>query len=309
MNHPIKSRASAEPPLAKYAPDPDRTTGRIRPAVRRAVLLVLLVVFAVWLWQGNSRIRISRHSIADEKIPAAFSGFRMAQVSDLHNKDWQGQLIRLLEQAAPDVIFLTGDLVDSSHLDLTVALDFARQAVEIAPVWFVSGNHEAWSGRYDELREGLEKAGVRILANEMVSLERSGESIRLIGIEDPAFFAPGTDSYEAAGAADQILEDLAPGPAAFSILLAHRPELLAVYGDHHFDLVLSGHAHGGQFRLPLLGGLYAPGQGFFPDYDAGLYRSGGTSLIVSRGLGSSVIPIRINNPPELVLIELRPAAE
>ena len=193
------------------------------------------------------------------------------------------------------MIAITGDLIDSRKTNIAVALAFAKEAIQIAPCYYVSGNHEARVSEYRELKTGLVASGVTVLEDELAEIKVSGESITIIGVNDPSFSA----DYLAGDAAvmDEKLSAFAAEDAGFTILLSHRPEL--------FDTYLSGHAHGGQFRLPLIGGLVAPNQGLFPKYDAGLYSENHTNMIVSRGLGNSIIPFRFNNRPEVVLIELK----
>ena len=194
-------------------------------------------------------------------------------------------------------------MIDSRKTNIAVALAFAKEAVKIAPCYYVSGNHEARVSEYQDLKTGLEAAGVTILDDIQVKIEVSGKSITVIGVDDPSFSA----DYLTGDAAviDKKLSELAAEDPGFTILLSHRPELFDTYVDHDIDLVLSGHAHGGQFRLPLIGGLVAPNQGLFPKYDAGLYSEEYTNMIVSCGLGNSIIPFRFNNRPEVVLIELK----
>ena len=212
-------------------------------------------------------------------------------------------LLEMLREAEPDMIAITGDLIDSRKTNIAVALAFAEEAVKFAPCYYVSGNHEARVSEYQELKTGLEAAGVTVLDDAQVKIEVSGESITVIGVNDPSFHADYLTSD--AAVMDRKLSELSSEDASFTILLSHRPELFDTYAAHDMDLVLTGHAHGGQFRLPLIGGLIAPNQGLFPKYDDGLYSEGNTNMIVSRGLGNSIIPFRFNNRPEVVLIELK----
>ena len=198
---------------------------------------------------------------------------------------------------------LTGDLIDSRHTDIEIALSFARQAIKLAPVYYVSGNHEARVREYEDLKMGLEEAGVVILENQKVQITWEGESITLMGIDDPSF-REGYLFGDAESVAWQAIEDLQNESNGYTILLSHRPELFDLYVDTGMDLVFSGHAHGGQFRLPLVGGLVAPNQGFFPEYDAGQFTEESTTMIVSRGVGNSIIPVRFNNRPEIIVITL-----
>lgn len=257
---------------------------------------------AALLW-GNCAITVTNYTLTCSKLPEAFEHYRIVQVSDLHNtafgKDNQ-TLLKKIQEAKPDMIVITGDLIDSRRTNLEIALAFAACAVEIAPCYYVAGNHESRIDAFPELREGLEELGVQILANEWLSIEKDGQYIQIAGIFDPKFYA-----QEVKPEVVQKLLAKALPPDGYTILLAHRPEYFDVYAEQGVDLVFCGHAHGGQMRLPIVGGLYAPGQGVLPTYDAGVFQQNNTTMVVSRGLGNSLFPLRVNNRPELVVMELR----
>ena len=271
------------------------------------VVVFVLVVLIVWTLWGNTALEVNEYEVVSDRIPQGFEGFRIAQVSDLHNAEFgegNEKLIQLLSQTDPDIIVLTGDLIDSRHTDIEIALDFARLAIKLAPVYYVSGNHEARVHEYEDLKIGLTEAGVVILENQKVQITREGGSITLVGIGDPSF----QEDYlfgDSESVARQAIEDLQNESDGYTILLSHRPELFVLYVDTGMDLVFSGHAHGGQFRLPFVGGLVAPNQGFFPRFDEGRFTEENTTMIVSRGVGNSIIPVRFNNRPEIVLVTLR----
>ena len=254
----------------------------------------------IWVLWGNTALELNSYTITSSKLPQTFDGYRIAHVSDLHNcqigKD-HARLLDMLQQAEPDIIAITGDLIDSRNTKVDVALSFARQAVEIAPCYYVSGNHEARAEEYTELKAGLEELGVAVLENAQCALTVGEETISLLGVQDPLF--DGADTEETLAA----MHD----PESYTVLLSHRPELFETYAAQGIELVLSGHAHGGQFRLPGLGGLYAPHQGLLPEYDAGLYTEAQTTMVVSRGIGNSLFPLRFNNRPEVILLELKAA--
>ena len=270
------------------------------------VLAGILLVLIVWIVWGNTALELSTYTISSRGLPDAFDSYRIAQVSDLHNAefgDGNQRLLDMLREAEPDMIAIIGDLIDSRKTNIAVALAFAEEAVRIAPCYYVSGNHEARVPEYRELKAGLEAAGVTVLDDAWVEIEISGKSITVIGVNDPSFHADHLTSD--AAVMDRKLSELSSEDAGFTILLSHRSELFGTYLAHDMDLVLTGHAHGGQFRLPLIGGLIAPNQGLFPKYDDGLYSKGNKNMIVSRGLGNSIIPFRFNNRPEVILIELK----
>lgn len=274
---------------------------------RRVIVLitaaVLVPALLIWLLWANSSPAATQVTVASGALPGAFEGFKIAHVSDLHNAVFgrkNERLLSLIRAAEPDIIAITGDLIDSRHTDIDSAMAFVEAAAEIAPVYYVTGNHESRLD-FDEIEPRLIAAGARVLRNEAEDIGRGGERIRLAGIDDPSFIRTGGTAEERAAAE---LEQLGDGGGTFNVLLAHRPELVEVYAEYGAGLVLSGHAHGGQVRLPLLGGLYAPGQGLLPEYDSGLYSLGETQMVVSRGLGNSVAPLRVNNRPELVIVTL-----
>lgn len=271
-----------------------------------AILAIIVLTLIIWTAWGNTALELNTYTITSEKLPDAFNGYRVAHISDLHNAEMgkgNEKLLSILCEAEPDIIAITGDLIDSRNTDIEIALHFAEEAVKIAPCYYVTGNHEARVSEYNDLKEGLKELGVIVLKDEKVEINQSGEKIAILGVDDPSFH---TDYL----LGDSItvmrgnLQKLKNEEYTYTVLLSHRPELFETYVESGVDLVLSGHAHGGQFRLPFVGGLVAPNQGFFPEYDAGLYISGNTNMIVSRGIGNSIIPFRFNNRPEVVLIEL-----
>lgn len=262
------------------------------------LLLFLLSLTVLWGFLENGALQCNGFTIASSSLPEGFDGFRIVHVSDLHNTEFgegNEKLLQMLREADPDIIAITGDLIDSRRPDLAVALAFAEEAAAIAPCYYVTGNHESRLELYTPLEAGLKELGITVLRNDSIPLERNGEAIRITGVDDPSF---GSDMAF-------TLSSLASGE--FTVLLSHRPELFDLYCENGMDVVLTGHAHGGQFRLPFLGGLIAPNQGLFPRYDSGLYTDGGTNMLVSRGLGNSLFPFRLNNPPEILLITLKTA--
>ncbi len=273
---------------------------------KRIIILALLLAVALWTIWGNVTIGVSHYQIASKRLPSGFDGFRIAVISDLHNASFgkdNRTIIDKVRDIRPDIIALTGDLVDANRTDIDVAVNLVRELIAIAPCYYVTGNHEAWIvGQYAQLEEGLLKEGVRVLHDEVVLLTKNGQSIQLAGLDDPDF----TDraSYIQESILQTKLQQMNL-TSDYCVLLSHRPELFEAYANENVDLVLSGHAHGGQFRLPFIGGLIAPNQGFFPKYDGGVYQEQNTVMIVSRGIGNSVIPIRFNNRPEIVVVELK----
>ena len=267
--------------------------------------IVFLVAFILFLCVGlqvawaNKAIETNEYTIQSERIKKAFDGFRIAQISDLHNAE-NTELTEKLRFAKPDIIVLTGDLMDSRKTKMDMAVAFAEECVALAPTYYVGGNHESRGG-YEALKTRLLSVGVAVLENEETFIQKDGARIRLIGVLDPAFreneYISDTQYMQ------ETLSAFSWG-AEYTILLSHRPELFDCYVEVGADLVFSGHAHGGQFRLPYIGGVFAPNQGFFPAYDGGRYERNDTTMLVSRGIGNSRFPFRINNRPEIVVATL-----
>ncbi len=276
---------------------------KIRRKYIIAAAMAVMAAVVGWIVWTNVTITTSYITIENEKIPEEFQNFRIAAVSDLHNHQWGDELIGRLEKECPDMIVITGDLVDSSHTDFGVAMEFIHRAVEIAPVYYVTGNHEAWLDHYDELEKQLTDSGVKLMDDRKEWLERGDAKISLVGIQDPSFSGRADTGNLHESIVTAKLENLLD-QNGYNIILCHRPELFDGYVKVKADLVITGHAHGGQVRIPLIGGLIAPNQGFLPRYTERVYSRGGTDMVVSRGLGNSVIPVRINNMPELVIITL-----
>lgn len=271
-----------------------------------AVVATILLALIIWTAWGNTALELNTYTISSDRLPEAFDGYRIAHVSDLHNAEMgkdNEKLLKMLREAEPDIIAITGDIIDSRNTDVEIALNFTRAAMEIAPCYYVTGNHEARVSEYDELKEGLIEQGVAFLDDERIELELSGETIVLLGVNDPSFQ---TDYLfgDSETVMQSKLQEIINEEDTYTILLSHRPELFKVYTESKVNLVLSGHAHGGQFRIPFMGGLVAPNQGLFPKYDAGLYTEENTNMIVSRGIGNSILPFRFNNRPEVILMDL-----
>ena len=282
-------------------------TAKKKKFIFLAVVAIVLVALVIWITWGNTALELNTYTVSSVKLPQSFDGYRIAHVSDLHNAEMgkdNEKLLVMLRDADPDMIAITGDLIDSRNTDIEVALQFIREAVKIAPCYYVTGNHEARINEYGELKSGMEAAGVTVLEDAQTEISLESEAITLIGVNDPSYQ---TDYLfgDSETVMDTKLEELHTDNDWFTILLSHRPELFDTYVDHDIDLVLSGHAHGGQFRLPFIGGLVAPNQGLFPEYDAGIHTDENTNMIVSRGIGNSILPFRINNRPEVILIELQ----
>ena len=270
-------------------------------------VLLLIAIFSGVLIYEDKNIELNTYDITSGDLPAEFNGYRIAHISDFHNavfsKD-NSKLIDMLKEAKPDIIAITGDIIDSRRTNIDISFAFVEQILKIAPCYYVTGNHEARvSSEYVLLKDKMSEVGVIILENDRLTIEREDEFIEIIGLDDPTFSVVGTTAEEGEVVAD-TLQKLITSDDNFTLLLSHKPEFFDIYVENNVDLVLSGHAHGGQFIIPFVGGLIAPGQGFFPELDSGLFEKNGTTMIISRGIGNSIIPLRINNRPEIILIEL-----
>ena len=270
----------------------------------RWILLVLAILVILTLIALDERLILRTYTVASPKLTAEV---RLAVVTDFHSSDNADDVVAMVASCAPDAVLLVGDMFDDDIANRPTerTLSLMRQLSALYPCYYVSGNHEAWTGEMDALYQQTEEAGVKVLRMSSGVLTVRGQRIALCGIPDPyeMVFSGAPDTEEQLR---QALEDV--DSADFTVLLAHRPELLAKYAQFPLDLVVSGHAHGGQVRIPgVLNGLYAPNQGWFPKLAGGAYTQDGTTLIVSRGLAVRTWLPRIFNRPEVVLVRCVPA--
>ena len=265
---------------------------------RIIIIFILLILLTGFCYVQNNYLVVTHYTYVSEKISKDFAGYRIVQVSDLHNatfgKDNQG-LVEKIDMLNPDMIVITGDMVDSNRTDVDVALNFAKHAVKICPTYYITGNHENWLSAEDKQRllNGLSDAGVICLSDEAMDIQMDNRTVTLIGLNDESLRG-------------NTLQNLVKNQEeeTLQILLAHEPQYLEKYAMAKVDLVLTGHAHGGQFRIPFMGGLIAPDQGFFPEYTEGVHIKGQTTMVISRGLGNSVVPLRLFNLPEIVCVDI-----
>lgn len=268
----------------------------ILPALAILVVLTLIAL--------DERLILRTYTVTSPKLTAEV---RLAVVTDFHSSDNADDVAAMTASRAPDAVLMVGDMFDDDTQNRPTerTLSLMRQLSAQYPCYYVSGNHEAWTGEMDALYQQTEEAGVTVLRMSSGVLTVRGQRIALCGIPDPyeMVFSGAPDTEEQLR---QALEDV--DSADFTVLLAHRPELLAKYAQFPLDLVVSGHAHGGQVRIPgVLNGLYAPNQGWFPKLAGGAYTQDGTTLIVSRGLAVRTRLPRIFNRPEVVLVRCVPA--
>lgn len=268
------------------------------------ILPALAILVALALIALDERLILRTYTVVSPKLTAEV---RLAVVTDFHSSDNADDVAAMTASCAPDAVLMVGDMFDDDTANRPTerTLSLMRQLSALYPCYYVSGNHEAWTGEMDALYQQTEEAGVTVLRMSSGVLTVRGQRIALCGIPDPyeMVFSGAPDTEEQLR---QALEDV--DSADFTVLLAHRPELLAKYAQFPLDLVVSGHAHGGQVRIPgVLNGLYAPNQGWFPKLAGGAYTQDGMTLIVSRGLAVRTRLPRIFNRPEVVLVRCLPA--
>ncbi|MCI8273988.1 MAG: metallophosphoesterase [Clostridia bacterium] len=270
-----------------------------------SVIIAILVLCGLYLHYENTKLQVSNYNIINNNISVDFNNYKIVQISDFHNNKSNtliNDLIKEIEKQKPNIIVLTGDLIDSNKTDIEVAIDFIKNINNIAPIYFISGNHESNISNYSEFKEQLEENNVIILDNKVEILKINESEINLIGIDDPRM-----TNENGVSDSEIVKVELANekyNENKYSILLSHRPELFDTYVEKGINLILTGHAHGGQIRIPFIGGIVAPNQGFFPKYTSGIFEENKTTMVVSRGIGNSILPFRINNRPELVIITL-----
>ena len=266
-------------------------------ALAAAVLLCAAITA-----DSATRLTVSRYEEYSSRLPESFDGFRIVQLSDLHGAQFgknNSRLVKKVAELEPDIIALTGDYFDNRE-DLAVTETLCRRLTEIAPVYFISGNHDWASGLISEAAEMLERVGVTYLRNEYEVLVKDGAEIVLAGVEDP-------NGWKVMTRPDELVDIIQNDhPGDFTILLGHRNDWPEKYPRLNVDIILSGHGHGGIVRLPLVGGVIGTDRRLFPKYDAGEFRSGQYTMIVSRGLGGSIIP-RFLNTPDVVVVTLKAA--
>ena len=275
--------------------------------MNRKLLALAPIIAASSIIRQNKKLKVRKTTLKFDKLPQAFDNFKIAQVSDIHcDKVGLSDLsfINKIKNFNPDMIVITGDILDSYNNNMDIAYNILSQLAIIAPCYFVSGNHELrLPEEYKQLINIMKKLNITYMNNSNQLITKNSESINLVGVEDYNFFK-NEDNLNHRTNFIETLKELY-SPDHFNILLSHRPEKFPIYADIKYELIFSGHAHGGQWRVPFVGGIFSPSQGFFPKYTNGNYALEDSTIIVSQGLGNSSFPIRINNRIELVLATLK----
>ncbi len=270
---------------------------------KTAVLLVLTALLAAgFLLWGNCSLQTTETALVSPALPPAFDGLRIVELADLHGRVFgrgSRRLLAAVRRAEPDLICIDGDLFDE-HTDLTMLPPLLRGLCAIAPVYYVTGNHEWRVPGLRGILAQMRACGVTVLQDDWRVLRRGEDALVLAGTDDPC--GPAERKTPAELIADIRAE---AGEAAFLLLLTHRNDQLPQWSALGVQAVLAGHCHGGVVRLPFVGGLFGTDRRLFPAWDAGLYRQGETALYVSRGLGYTNVHFRLFNRPEVAVIVLR----
>lgn len=265
---------------------------------RWCIVIAAIAVLIIFIAYENTNLSVTYYGYSSRVLPESFDGYSIAQISDLHNTEFGKDNCKLIEKVQyldPDIIVVTGDMIDSKHTDIDVAISTMKSLSEITDVYFVTGNHECWVSQADRERllDGLEKSGAVVLRDEEIMLQKEDSSIRIVGLDDKGI----TKKH--------LIETVEKKDSnCFTVLLSHEPLYFDWYAEAGADIVFTGHEHGGQFRLPVVGAVFAPDQGFNPEFTEGEHVKNNTTMYISRGLGNSVIPFRIFNNPEIVYVKL-----
>jgi predicted MPP superfamily phosphohydrolase len=263
------------------------------------IFLLIILLLGFLLYDSNTRIASNSYTLYFDNLPASFNGYRIAQLTDVHAADFgdgYAGLAGIVRKARANIIVITGDLIDCAD-DVAAVEPLIKKLAGIAPVYYVTGNHEWASGALRELFDMLDLYGVTVLRNEYLSLTVGDESVVLAGVDDP------NGPKDMKTPEELVSEIRSREGGKFLVLLAHRNNQLDRFAALGVDLVFCGHAHGGVIRLPFVGGLIGPSREWFPAYTSGVYTENGTNMLVSRGLGNRTgLPRFLNNPQVLVAV-------
>lgn len=262
---------------------------------------ILLAAAPIFWWYENQTIQIEEITVSSRSLPENFSGFRVAMVADLHGMEFgkdNWRLIETVRKTCPDIIAINGDLIEDAE-QIQMVGPLIGRLLEIAPVFYVTGNHEWYANNVYELMSLLEEKGVIVLANKYKTLEIDGQSIVVAGVHDP------NGPYDMKTPEELVTEiRAAQGEDTYVLMLTHRNNQISLWSSLGVDTVLAGHGHGGIIRLPFIGGLVDTTRTLFPEYTDGLYTQGKTNMVVSRGLGNSGVNFRLFNRPQVPVVIL-----
>lgn len=280
-----------------------------RNRILLVVLILLMVLFGIRLYIDHNLIKITSYEISSDKIPISFSGYKILQISDLHNKNFGNQLFEKICLKNPDIIVMTGDMVSANSLDFSNFLNFAKRIAEKYTVYYIKGNHEGTLSKkdYAVIEDALALYGITILDNQKVSLQSGNDKINLYGMWCNQRYYSRADADKSYVVKKETVTKLLGKCNAdeYNILLMHTPNYFEEYEKWGADLVLAGHIHGGLIRLPLARGLFSPDRKLFPKYSYGKYKINNSEMIVNSGLSRGTTGFRLFNKPEIVTITLK----
>ena len=278
-------------------------------------LLLILLIVIFFIIYSFKKVDVTNYTISNKKVPNEFNNFKIVQLSDFHSsgyKDTTDVIISKVKEIKPDIIVMTGDMVNWRTKDTDELEKLLNSLVDVCPMYYVTGNHEQLSEglitkKYQNILDLLDELNITFLRNEYVEIEHGGQTINLYGIDIPldASTARYPSSWQLEN--DYVKRNLPQiDSSKFNILLSHNPAFLKQYSEFGADLVLSGHIHGGIIRIPIIGvGIFSAEKRLFPRYDDGKFKRGNTTMIVNRGIGTSSIDLRIFNKPEISVITLK----
>jgi len=275
------------------------------------LLWLLAVILIIVIGYYNRHLVVTNYKISDPRWSAELNGWRLVQLADLHNQATDGpgnnKIINAVQKLQPNIIVITGDLFDGDKTNIPNNLRLVKDLSSIAPVYIVLGNHEFANDDYIKLVQLVEEAGAQVIRNEVITINDKGIPITIIGLDDPAAWGWPLSYKTQTQLTAQTLNKIMTSPDFNStsprLILAHRPELWPQYLLANPLIILSGHTHGGQIRLPLIGAIYVPNQPLLAQYDEGIFAIANSYLIINRGLGNSFINCRFNNYPEIITID------
>lgn len=259
------------------------------------VIGVLMFAAAVFVIYEDNHLVVKNFEYKNNKVPEEFDGYRIVQISDVHDKSFgknNKKLILAVEELDPDIIVITGDIIDTERSRIEKAGNLVKNLSGIAPVYYVSGNHEddyLSEDKYNELMKVLADSGAYVFnESKQIEIEKGNDEIILCGLKDK----------------DLLKTDIKMPEDSLNILLAHEPQWLRRYNEMNADVVFSGHTHAGQIALPGGKAIFAPGQGLFPEYSEGVYNYGNVTLYLNGGLGTAGPPVRFFTNPEIFCVRL-----
>lgn len=272
------------------------------------ILLVFLIIIIVMLFIDHRWVKTTYYEIESEKLPSSFDGYKILQLSDLHNENLTHQLLAKIDKENPDIVVMTGDMVSANHRDFTTFFKLAKQVSDKYKVYYIKGNHEGELRKkdYELFSDTLYTYGIENMDNEMLRLEKDGEHINLYGMWCNQRYYSRADSDEEYKITKDVMEKLlgTPNKNEYNVLLFHTPSFFEEYEKWGADLVLSGHMHGGLIKLPKYGGVFSPDRKMFPKYCYGRFDKNDTTMIISSGLSRGSTGFRLFNRPEIVVTTL-----